>query len=85
MGYCATCNEWCGYSTSSCENKKCELTRKLIGLYGIDKVGDCLEKVFIREEKALTNRTDNIDKIEKVENKSTYKDMILRSEKKAKN
>tara|TARA_R100000654_G_scaffold40053_1_gene65965 strand:+ start:464 stop:688 length:225 start_codon:yes stop_codon:yes gene_type:complete len=65
MGYCPTCNEWCGYSTSFCENKECELTRKLIGLYGIKKVGETLEKVFIREDKAIENRTENIDKIEK--------------------
>ena len=63
MGYCITCNEWCGYSTSTCENKNCEIIRKLIGLYGVNKVGDCLSKVFIRDEKAVDNRTTNIDKI----------------------
>ena len=65
MGYCPTCNEWCGYSSSFCENKECELTRKLIGLYGIKKVGQTLEKVFIREDKAIENRTDNIDTLVK--------------------
>ncbi len=64
MGYCVTCGEWCGYSTSICESKKCELTRKLIGLYGIEKIGTCLEKVFVREDKAIDNRTVNIEKIE---------------------
>tara|TARA_R110001599_G_scaffold215822_6_gene414079 strand:- start:118 stop:294 length:177 start_codon:yes stop_codon:yes gene_type:complete len=44
MGYCTTCNEWCGYSTSFCELKECELTRKLIGLYGIKQIGETLEK-----------------------------------------
>tara|TARA_R110002012_G_scaffold310769_3_gene519273 strand:+ start:2032 stop:2289 length:258 start_codon:yes stop_codon:yes gene_type:complete len=83
MGYCATCNEWCGYSTSFCENKKCELTRKLIGLYGIDKVGDCLAKVFVREDKAIGNRTDNIDKLETEKTDKAKKDMVLRSDKKA--
>lgn len=63
MGYCNTCGEWCGYSTSYCENKNCELTRKLIGLYGIDKVGECLSKVFVRDDTAVENRTENIDKI----------------------
>ena len=87
MGYCSTCGEWCGYSTSFCENKKCELTRKLIGLYGINKVGECLEKVFVREDKAIGNRTENIDKLEKSASetdKSTKKDMVLRSDKKQK-
>ena len=82
MGYCTTCNEWCGYSTSFCENKKCELTRKLIGLYGIDKIGECLEKVFIREGKAIENRTSNIDKISNEITKQAKKDMVLRSDKK---
>lgn len=63
MGYCQTCGEWCGYATSFCEKKECELTRKLIGLYGIEKVGKCLEKVFVRADEAVDNRTDNIDKI----------------------
>jgi len=82
MGYCTTCNEWCGYSTSFCENKKCELTRKLIGLYGIDKIGECLEKVFVREGKAIENRTSNIDKISNETTKQAKKDMVLRSDKK---
>jgi len=63
MGYCVTCNDWCGYSTSYCENTNCEVIRKLIGLYGVDKVGECLSKVFIRDDKAVDNRTANIDKI----------------------
>lgn len=63
MGYCITCNDWCGYSTSTCENTNCEVIRKLIGLYGVDKVGECLSKVFIRDDKAVDNRTTNIDKI----------------------
>ena len=66
MGYCTTCSEWCGYSTSECENKNCELTRKLVGLYGIDKVGECLAKVFVREDKAIENRTNKIDEIKLV-------------------
>ncbi len=63
MGYCTTCSEWCGYSTSTCENTNCELTRKLIGLYGIDKVGDCLSKVFVRDVTAISNRTKHVDEI----------------------
>lgn len=42
MGYCPTCNEWCGFTTSFCDSKECELTRKLIGLYGIKKIGEIL-------------------------------------------
>ena len=85
MGYCNTCGEWCGYSTSYCENKKCELTRKLIGLYGIDKVGECLSKVFVRDDTAVANRTDNIEKIKL--NETLYvpppkKDYDLRHKKK---
>ena len=72
MGYCVTCGEWCGYSTSYCENKHCELTRKLIGLYGIDKVGISLEKIFVRNDKAVNNRTENIDKIVDNVEKSKY-------------
>ena len=63
MGYCVTCNEWCGYSTSFCELKECETVRKLIGLYGIKKIGESLEKIFIRNDKAIENRTENIEKI----------------------
>tara|TARA_R110000787_G_scaffold91871_1_gene193518 strand:- start:1125 stop:1394 length:270 start_codon:yes stop_codon:yes gene_type:complete len=66
MGYCITCNEWCGYSTSFCEDKSCELTRKLIGLYGIQKIGETLQKVYVREEAAIDNRTENIDMIKSI-------------------
>lgn len=63
MGYCATCNDWCGFSTSYCESKQCEVVRKLIGLYGIEKIGEALSKIFIRDDKAIDNRTENIEKI----------------------
>lgn len=66
MGYCITCNEWCGYSTSFCENTACELTRKLIGLYGITKIGETLQKVYVREERAIDNRTEKIDMIKSI-------------------
>ncbi len=72
MGYCPTCQEWCGYSTSFCENEHCELTRKLIGLYGISKVGSSLQKIFVRNDKAVANRTENIDKIVDTVEKSKY-------------
>ena len=72
MGFCVTCSEWCGYSTSYCENAHCELTRKLIGLYGITKVGISLEKIFVRNDKAVNNRTENIDKIVDNVEKSKY-------------
>lgn len=84
MGYCATCNEWCGYSTSFCENKKCELTRKLIGLYGITKVGETLEKVFVRGDSAIDNRTDNIDKIKTEVKEEEKKEYDLRKKKEKK-
>ena len=74
MGYCVTCNEWCGYSTSYCENPSCEVVRKLIGLYGITKIGETLEKVYVRGEQAINNRTDNID---------TIKSQVKHDEKKA--
>tara|TARA_R110001592_G_scaffold19427_5_gene79725 strand:- start:3141 stop:3374 length:234 start_codon:yes stop_codon:yes gene_type:complete len=67
-----TCGEWCGYSTSYCENQNCELTRKLIGLYGIDKIGTCLSKVFVREEKAIENRTTKIDTIKIIPDVTKY-------------
>lgn len=69
MGYCTTCNEWCGYSTSFCELKECELTRKLIGLYGIKQIGETLEKVYVRGEKAIEKRTEKIETLEKPEKK----------------
>ena len=64
MGYCSTCSEWTGYSTTVCELEECIVVRKLVGLYGIKKVCECLNKVFIREDKAVENRTKNVDKIE---------------------
>lgn len=70
MGYCTTCNEWCGYSTSWCESKECELTRKLIGLYGIKQIGETLEKVYVRGEKAIEKRTEKIETLEKPEKKN---------------
>lgn len=72
MGYCTTCSEWCGYSTSNCENINCELTRKLIGLYGIDKVGECLAKVFVRDTNAISNRTNKVDDIKLVPDIKKY-------------
>lgn len=63
MGYCVTCGDWCGYSTSYCEKSECILTRKLISLYGIEKVGTCLRKVFVREDETIDKRTEKIDKI----------------------
>ena len=82
MGYCPTCGEWCGYSTSYCEKKECELTRKLIGLYGIEKVGNCLSKVFVRNDEAIDNRTTNIDKIKELAVVPVKKDYDLRHKKK---
>lgn len=82
MGYCDTCNEWCGYSTSVCENVNCQVTKKLIGLYGIDKISNCLTKVFIRNEKAVDNRTNNIDKISnEIKKEIELKQYSLRSKK----
>lgn len=74
MGYCATCGEWLGYGYSStyCENTNCQLTRKLIGLYGIDKVGECLAKVFVRDSTAISKRTDKVDEIKLVPNIIKY-------------
>ena len=69
MGYCVTCGDWCGYSTSYCEKEECILTRKLISLYGIKKVGGCLRKVFVREDETIEKRTDKIDEIKEKEKK----------------
>ena len=81
MGYCITCNEWCGYSTSYCENTACEITRKLIGLYGITKIGETLQKVYVREEKAIENRTNNIESIKLVVKENEKKAYDLRKKK----
>ena len=63
MGYCATCNEWVGYSSSFCELVECEMTRKLIGLYGIKKIGETLQKVYVRDTQAIEKRTTKVDQI----------------------
>ena len=86
MGYCPTCNEWVGYGYSYCEDKDCETVRKLISLYGIKTIGKSLNKIFVRNEEAIENRTENIDKIVdgKIEpsSKNMYKkDYELRSKK----
>ena len=82
MGYCITCSEWCGYSTSFCEDPMCELTRKLIGLYGISKIGETLQKVYVREDSAIDHRTDNIDKIKLEVKDDEKKAYALRKKKK---
>ena len=67
MGYCETCNAWVGYySTADCNIEECVMTRKLIGLYGIKRIEECLTKIFVRDDKAIENSTENIDKIDKI-------------------
>ena len=70
MVYCKLCNEWLGFLNTDCDNEKCDLTSKLIDLYGIDKIGDALETVFIRSGKAVDFRSKNIDKIKEDDKKS---------------
>ena len=73
MGFCGTCKSWCGFSGNECDNDNCSMTQKLIGLYGVDKIGEALKKVFIRDDKALDFRAKNIDKINKKEDKKESK------------
>ena len=73
MPYCNICSEWLGFMGGDCDNERCDLTSKLIDLYGIDKIGDALEKVFIRCGKAVDFRSTNIDKIKKEEDKKSDK------------
>ena len=35
MPYCKLCNEWLGFMNTDCDNERCDLTSKLIDLYGI--------------------------------------------------
>jgi len=46
------------------------LTRKLIGLYGIKQIGETLEKVYVRGEKAIEKRTEKVETLEKPEKKN---------------
>ena len=72
MGYCPTCTEWVGYSSSFCELAECEMTRKLIGLYGIKKIGETLQKVYVRDEAAIEKRTTKVDQIKLVPEVTRY-------------
>tara|TARA_R110000772_G_scaffold223481_1_gene334000 strand:+ start:201 stop:446 length:246 start_codon:yes stop_codon:yes gene_type:complete len=72
MGYCGLCGEWLGYSSSFCEVAECEMTRKLIGLYGIKKIGETLQKVYVRDEQAIEKRTTKVDQIKLVPEIARY-------------
>ena len=72
MGYCGLCGEWLGYSSSFCEVVECEMTRKLISLYGIKKIGETLQKVYIRDEQAIEKRTTKVDQIKLVPEIARY-------------
>ena len=72
MGYCGLCGEWLGYSSSFCEVAECEMTRKLISLYGIKKIGETLQKVYIRDEAAIEKRTTKVDQIKLVPEITRY-------------
>tara|TARA_R110002049_G_scaffold94991_1_gene233549 strand:+ start:170 stop:343 length:174 start_codon:yes stop_codon:yes gene_type:complete len=39
------------------------MTRKLIGLYGIKKIGETLQKVYVRDTQAIEKRTTKVDQI----------------------
>lgn len=60
MGYCVYCENWAGLLGNQCDHDKCEITRKLINLYGIDRIGEALERVFIRNDKALEFRANKL-------------------------
>ena len=72
MGYCSICGDWLGYSGSPCEVSECEMTRKLISLYGIKKIGETLQKVYIRDEAAIEKRTTKVDQIKLVPEITRY-------------
>jgi hypothetical protein len=61
--YCSLCKneeESC-YISAFCT--KCLETKKIISLYGIDRVNETLKEVFVRKEDQTKKRTDIITKI----------------------
>ncbi len=66
MGYCVICGEYTGFGGDYlCE--KCDNLKKIVSVYGIDRVNKTINSVFVRKEDAVENRTENIDKIDKKE------------------
>ena len=61
--YCSLCKneeEYC-YVSPFCS--RCLETKKIISLYGIDRVNETLKEVFVRKEEQTKKRTDIIHKI----------------------
>ena len=76
MGYCVICSEYTGFGGDYlCD--ECYNVKKIVAVYGIERVNKTLNSVFIRHEDAVTNRTENIDKV--------TRDYDLRKKKEKKN
>ena len=61
--YCSLCKneeESC-YISPFCT--KCLETKKIISLYGIDRVNETLKEVFVRKEEQTKKRTEIIQKV----------------------
>ncbi len=39
---------------------KCEETKKIIAIYGIDRINEALLEIFVREERPIKNRVEAI-------------------------
>jgi len=61
--YCSLCKneEECCYISSFCT--KCLETKKIISLYGIDRINETLKEVFVRKDEQTVKRTEIIQKI----------------------
>lgn len=46
------------YRASLCS--KCEETKKIVAIYGIDRVNEALLEIFVREERPIKNRVEAI-------------------------
>ena len=62
MGYCVICSEYTGFGGDYlCD--ECYNLKKIVSVYGIERVNKTINAVFVRKEDAVDNRTLNIDKI----------------------
>ncbi len=60
MFNCILCNNADEYCMTSSLCSKCLETKKIIDLYGIDRVNESLLEIFVREDRPINNRTEAI-------------------------
>ena len=62
MGYCVICSDYTGFGGDYlCD--ECYNLKKIVSVYGIERVNKTINAVFVRKDEAVENRTDNIDRI----------------------